>query len=137
LQAAGINFTCTGTLGLQAALLGLKSVVTDGYYTNEDDFILLRSPDDISGLVATVDSALEPADLPARQTRIVSWLLRGSFDADFFSFKNFRADSPSKSATDLGQILGHQIRALGPDGEDWHRQHFPAGGGNHSGSPLN
>ena len=133
----GVSLTGTGTIGLQASLLGLKSVTADAYYVSSDqDYIVLRSWAEIAGLGQRIDDALAPDDLHAHQTRLVARLLQGSFDADFFSFQNFNAQVPDEATAELGRQLGARIRQLGPDGEDWHGRHMPPGGGGHDGSPL-
>jgi hypothetical protein len=112
LGLVGVNFTCTGTLGLQAALSGLKSVVTQSYYTNDQDFILFRRRDEMGGLPARTDAVSFDEPLVARQQRIVRHLLRGSFEGDFFSFKNFDADRPSQGARELALALGRRLDQL-------------------------
>lgn len=116
----GTNFTCTGTLGLQSALLGLNSIVVENYYTTPGDFILMRSRADVADLPERVMEAPPPGALEERQRRIVANLLQGSFDADFFSFKDFDSKAPSPSVAALAQALGDEMACLGPDGEDWH-----------------
>jgi hypothetical protein len=56
LDLCAVNFTCTGTLGLQAALLGKVAVGTDSYYTNDDDFVIFRKRSEIPGLPARSES---------------------------------------------------------------------------------
>lgn len=137
LATCGVSVTGTGTLGLQAALLGNQSVVASAYYVTDDrDFIVLHSTDDVSGLAQRVEQDLPTDALAERQGRVVAQLLRASFDADFFSFKGFDPAEPSPEAADLGRKLGGWIRRLGPKGEDWHGRNLPAGGGDHDGSPL-
>jgi hypothetical protein len=116
----GVNFTCTGTLGMQAALLGRKSIVVPNYYSNPDDFIEFSHVDAVVELPARVADADPPADPKERQLRIMNNLLKGSFDGDYHSFRDFwRGDLASTRF--LGQQLGAQVHALGPEGEDWHR----------------
>ena len=110
LSKCGVNFTCTGTLGLQAALIGLKSVVTESYYTTKEDFILLTDVGQVKDLPKQVANTPSPANLPARQKRIIENLLRGSFKSDFFSFQDFSTDTPSQGANEIGEIIGKQIR---------------------------
>jgi hypothetical protein len=117
------NFTLTGTLGLQAALTGLKSIATDNYYTNDDDFILFRSREEIRQLPRRVMETTLPAALTERQNRIITSLLEGSFESDFFSFKGFDTAAPKPSIAEMARILGEQVDALGPDGENWHHKH--------------
>ncbi len=116
LGLVGSNFTCTGTLGMQAALYGLKSVVTDSYYSNEEDFIVFRSQDDISRLPQRTLAASSEVDLAERQRRIVRNLLMGSFDGDFFSFKGFDGTAPSVSAGALAKSLGRRLNQLDAEG---------------------
>jgi hypothetical protein len=137
LARCGVNVTATGTLGLQAALLGNISVTGEAYYVTADDFVVLRGESDLETLAATVAGRTPPEPLRARQARIIANLLQGSFDADFFSFKDFDPTAPNPAASELGRRLGVQLRALGPEGEDWHGRYMPAGGGRHDGSPLN
>ncbi|RYG19524.1 MAG: hypothetical protein EON96_02780 [Caulobacteraceae bacterium] len=137
LARCGVNVTATGTLGLQAGLLGNVSITGEAYYVTADDFVVLRDPSDLETLAETVSGRTPPVPLRDRQARIIANLLQGSFDADFFSFKDFDPAHPNPAASDLGRRLGERLRALGPEGEDWHGRHMPRGGGGHDGSPLN
>lgn len=137
LARCGVNVTATGTLGLQAGLLGNVSITGEAYYVTGDDFVVLHEWRDLEGLAEALAGRAPPASLHDRQARIIANLLRGSFDADFFSFKAFDPAQPNPAATELGRRLGERLRALGPQGEDWHGRHLPAGGGRHAGSPLN
>ena len=113
LEMADINFTCTGTLGLQATLLGKTSVVTDSYYTNDHDFVVFRSRDEISDLPQrAMAHRLKMAELPTQNERIVRQLLRGSFEGDLFSFKDFDSAKPTKAASELGLALGQRLDEL-------------------------
>ena len=123
LAECGVNFTCTGTLGMQASLLGLKSITVDTYYTTPGDFIFLDAREDIPLLPARVEATPPPEALRERQRRIVSHLLRGSFPGDFLSFRGFDAASPPPSVAELARNLGAAMDALGPDGEAWHARH--------------
>lgn len=137
LARCGVNVTATGTLGLQAGLLGRQSVTGEAYYATEGDFVVLKRWADIDGLVEALERHGPPASLHDRQARIVARLLRGSFSADFFSFRGFDPKAPNPAAAELGRRLGERLRALGPGGENWHARHLPPGGGAHPGSPLN
>lgn len=137
LARCGVNVTATGTLGLQAGLLGNVSVTGEAYYVTADDFVVLRTAADLARLPETVAGRTPPEALRDRQARIIANLLRGSFDADFFSFKGFDPAKPDPETAELGRRLGERLRLLGPDGEDWHGRHMPRGGGRHAGSPLN
>ena len=137
LARCGVNVTATGTLGLQAGLLGNVSITGEAYYVTADDFVVMKTADDLRTLPRTLAERAPPASLHDRQARIIANLLQGSFDADFFSFKDFDPASPDPATAELGRRLGEQLRRLGPDGEDWHGRRMPRGGGGHDGSPLN
>jgi hypothetical protein len=113
LTLVGTNFTTTGTPGLQSAMLGLKSIAVPNYYTTDDeDFVLLHSRAEIPGLAGRLLRFPQPRSLEARQRRIVAKLLRGSFDADFFSFQRFDPARPPSGATALGKALGERLLLL-------------------------
>ncbi len=113
LTLCGVSFTCTGTLGLQAALLGAKSIVVENYYTTDArDFIFLSDRDKIADLPSEASSRDFSTGLEDRQRRIIANLLRGSFVSDFFSFEKFDKTNPSPGATELGHVLGREVRAL-------------------------
>lgn len=136
LDRVGINATATGTLGLQAALMGKISIVGDAYYANPTDFINVRQWSDLATLPDAVDQAEAP-DLDARRTRIVSHLMSGSFEADIFSSWNFDPAKPAPAAAALARNVGMRLRQLGPQGEAWHARNLLPGSGSHQGSPLN
>ncbi len=135
LALCGVSLTATGTLGLQAALLGNVSIVGEAYYATPEDFVVVENWDGLTMLAAQA-SAMVP-DREAASDRIVGRLLRGSFVADFFSFKRFDRARPSEAATTFGRALGDRILQLLPDSADWHRRAMPRGGGRWPGSPLN
>jgi len=108
----GTNFTLTGTLGLQSALLGLTSIVSPAYYATPDDFLRFDDPAEIESLPVRAQSWSCDADLATRQRRILSNLLEGSFEGDFFSFRGFRRSAPVASAKVLAENLGQQLRIV-------------------------
>ena len=112
LDHCGVNFTCTGTLGMQAALTGKISVTTPCYYTTPEDFVLFRNLDEVETLVDRVGAASPPRDLRDRQRRIVSHLLKGSFESDFFSFQGFDPAKPKPSVAALGRAFGAFLEQL-------------------------
>ena len=137
LAECAASVTATGTLGLQAAMIGNASVVGEAYYTTPEDFLITRSWEDLAGIPGRIARWSPPDALETRQRRIVSELLRGSFEANFISHAGFDRRNPHPDVTQFGRALGEQVRRLGPTGEDWHRRHMPAGGGRWPGSPLN
>lgn len=120
LDVCGVNFTCTGTLGMQAALMGKKSITTNCYYTTQEDFIHVKTRAEVAGLPARVEGTHLPVDLGARQRRIIINLLKGSFTSDFFSFQEFDLVNPNPAVAELGVRLGNEIALSGVDGENWH-----------------
>lgn len=134
----GVSLTATGTLGLQAAMIGNISIIGEAYYGTQEDFVTMRVWDDCASLAEQVDQfgREDKGDLAERQRRIIGRLSRGSFDADFSCWQRFRGGALDEAAA-FGAALGERLRMLGPDGEDWHRRHMPPGGGRHAGSPLN
>lgn len=116
LDSCGINFTCTGTLGLQAALTGKVSIATPCYYTNADDFVLFSSRTEVESLPERVAQFNSKANLHERQSRIVNHLLSGSFAGDFFSFKDYDPACRNSKVADLGKRFGNFINELQKDG---------------------
>ena len=112
IELVEINFTMTGTLGLQAALRGLKSIVTSNYYVTKDDFICFDEVNDIESLPSRCESWLHTAELPQRQHSILLNLLQGSFEGNFFSFRGFRRGQVSSDAQVLARNLGKQLLLL-------------------------
>lgn len=110
ISLVGSNFTLTGTLGLQAALLGLTSIASPTYYTTPEDFLLFNNRAQLPGLPAQVESWPATRSLEQRQERILSHLLQGSFQGNFFSFRGFAANRPDASARSLAIELGRQLR---------------------------
>lgn len=112
---SGVSFSCTGTLGLQAALAGLVSVVAPAYYADAEDFIIYNSFAEVDSLPGRIDAA-RGADLEARRRRIASTLLCGSFGSDMFAFRGFDAAHPSAESMDFARSLGRQLRVLQDEG---------------------
>lgn len=116
LALCGTSFTCTGTLGLQAALAGLTSVVTESYYAAEPDFVMLRERSEVVDLAQRAKANRFTEPIETRRERIVGHLLRGSFDAGFFSFQDFKASDPSANALILAKALGRRLDQLVNEG---------------------
>ncbi|MBS0308522.1 MAG: hypothetical protein JSS58_06085 [Proteobacteria bacterium] len=108
----GANFTLTGTLGLQSALLGRVSVVSPTYYVTTGDFLTFDTPEQIAALPKRVSEWQATNSLQDRQRRILSHLLQGSFEGDFFSFRGFDPQHPAETARTLAKNLGQQLRIL-------------------------
>lgn len=113
----GVSFTCTGTLGLQAALAGLTSVVTESYYAADPDFLIFRERDEVANLAQRVLASTFADPVEVRRERIIANLLRGSFEADFFSFQGFDPERPSAGALGLARALGRRLDQLISEGQ--------------------
>ena len=120
MSISGSTFTCTGTLGMQSAMGGLKSIVNENYYSNDEDFVILKSREGVKDLPQRIHEKVDSDDEYMMQIRIVSNLLRGSFECDFWSFQGFDPRKPNTSVASLGKELGDQLALLGPNGENWH-----------------
>jgi hypothetical protein len=79
-----INFTLTGTLGLQSALLGLKSIIAPNYYQTNDDFLIFNNAEEISAIPVVLQTWQPRSELAECRYRIIDHLMRGSFVGDFF-----------------------------------------------------
>jgi len=120
LSLVDTHFTTTGTLGLQAALFGMKSIVTESFYSTPEDFIFLRSRSQLPQLLGLVEAATPPDSLHDRQYRVVENFLRGTINEDLYSRENFDINKVPPQIAAMGKVLGDTIEALGPNGEDWH-----------------
>jgi hypothetical protein len=115
LQRVGINFTFTGTLGLQAGLAGMVSACAPTYYSNAQDFVQFENRDDLAKLPAAVErrpSGVRGQALEERRDRIVDVLMRGSFAGDLFTFRGFRRGSSPTDTIHLARAMGRQVSQL-------------------------
>jgi hypothetical protein len=113
-----VNFTLTGTLGLQSALLGRTSVVAPAYYVTPGEFVAFQDPSDVDDLPARVADWRPERDLAARQRRMLSHLMQGSFAGDFFSFRGFSAERVTPGTIELAKNLGLRLRRIIEVGAD-------------------
>ncbi len=104
------NFTCTGTLGLQSALIGKTSMAIKNYYSLSGDFVHYKDRSGIAKLPLRASSIISGEKLKSRQRRIVSNLLKGSFECDFFSFQSFKPKVASPAVGHLGITLGKELK---------------------------
>jgi hypothetical protein len=84
-------------------------VVSPTYYATDGDFIRFEDPSDVESLPSRCTSWQGKCDLPNRQRNILSSLLQGSFEGDFFSFRGFRREHGSPGALKLAKNLGQQL----------------------------
>ena len=89
IRECAISVTFTGTIGFQAALSGLCSVVTEPYYATERHFLQIRSFDEIGGLVERLKQWRPLDATPAVRREIVRNLAAISVEGDYFTCLNF------------------------------------------------
>lgn len=116
-SVSGASFTCTGTLGLQAALAGLTSAVTESYYALDEDFVMLRERHEVKSLGHSTLTKQFGAPIDVRRHRLVTNLLRGSFEGDFFSFQGFNSAKPAPGALGLAKAVGMRLDQLVEEGQ--------------------
>lgn len=108
----GTNFTLTGTLGLQSALLGRASVVAPTYFVTPGDFVLFSDPSEVADLPRRAATWRAEDSLEARQRRMLSHLMQGSFEGDFFSFREFSPETVTPGTMLLARNLGDCLRRV-------------------------
>jgi len=89
IRECAISVTFTGTIGFQAALSGLCSVVTEPYYATEQHFLHIRSFEEIGGLVERLRQWRPLDATPAVRREIVRNLAAISVEGDYFTCLNF------------------------------------------------
>jgi hypothetical protein len=112
------NFTLTGTLGLQSALLGRASIVAPTYYVTPGDFLPFGDPSAVADLPQRAAAWHAGEDLAFRQRRMLSHLLQGSFEGDFFSFRGFKPEAATSGTRLLARNLGDCLRRIATKGID-------------------
>jgi len=112
------NFTLTGTLGLQSALLGCASVVAPTYYVTPGDFVLFGDPSEVVDLPRRAATWCADDSLEARQRRMLSHLMQGSFEGEFFSFRGFSPEAATPGTRLLARNLGDCLRRVAAEGTD-------------------
>ena len=98
-----------GTMGLQAALLGKKSIVCKNYYSNGEDFLEFSNITQFYDLEKSVNDFARVDSLEERQQRIVEAIERGSFECDFFAFSDFKLSGARESSKRVAEILYHEL----------------------------
>ncbi len=89
IEKCAVSLTFTGTIGFQAALAGLCSVVTDPYYATEDHFLLVRNVEEIGALADRLKRWRSPDDVVAARREIIRHLASVSFEGDYFGWRKF------------------------------------------------
>jgi hypothetical protein len=89
IDGCAISVTFTGTIGFQAALAGLCSIVTDPYYATEQHFLHIHDVDEIDGLVARLAQWQPPRDLTVARREILRHFTSISVKGDYFGWRKF------------------------------------------------
>jgi hypothetical protein len=89
IEQCATSVTFTGTIGFQAALSGLCSVVTEPYYATERHFLQIRSFGEIENLVDRLKRWHPPEDLAATRREIIGHLAAVSVAGDYFTWRGF------------------------------------------------
>lgn len=112
IEQCGISVTFTGTVGFQAALSGLCSVVTEPYYATERHFLHIRGVEEIENLVDRLKQWRAPADLAAARHEIVGHLATISVAGDYFTWRGF--DPERQTAREAVKPLARSLNVYLP-----------------------
>jgi hypothetical protein len=107
ISKCAISVTFTGTIGFQAALCGLCSVVSEPYYAMERHFLHIRNAGEIEGLVERLKQWQLPEDMVAARREMVRHLAGISVEGDYFTWQKF--DPGKHAARDAVESL---VRSL-------------------------
>jgi hypothetical protein len=89
IERCDVSLTFTGTIGFQAALAGLCSIVTEPFYATEEHYLHVRNFSEIEGVPNRLKDWRRPDDLDAVRPVIVSKLVAAGMPGDYFMWKNF------------------------------------------------
>lgn len=109
---SAISVTFTGTVGLQAALSGLCSVVTEPYYATEQQFLHIRSFEEIGDLINRLRQWHPSTDCAGARREIVKHLATISVEGNYFTWRKF--DPKSRAAREAVEPLVRSLNAYLP-----------------------
>jgi hypothetical protein len=112
IEQCSISVTFTGTVGFQAALSGLCSVVTEPYYATERHFLHIRSFEEIGSLVDRLKQWRPPDDLVAARREIVRHMAAISVEGDYFTWQKF--DPENQASRGAVESLVHSLNRYLP-----------------------
>ncbi|ABA05658.1 hypothetical protein Nwi_2404 [Nitrobacter winogradskyi Nb-255] len=102
-----VSITFTGTIGFQAAIAGLCSVVTEPYYADERHYLHVRSFREIDDVAERIAQWSPPPDLSAARREMIRHLVAASVEGDYFTWRKF--DRSNQAHRDKVQPL---VRSL-------------------------
>ncbi len=111
LKKCNISFTLTGTVGFQALFYNSKSIVSNAYYADQDNFIHINNLTEINHLPELVEKFKNKVNNPEQVDKVISAaverLLAASVPGDLFTFKKFNKNNPEhkNKIQDLVQSL--------------------------------
>lgn len=123
IEQCAISVTFTGTIGFQAAIAGLCSVVTEAYYANEQQYLHVRNFKEIDDVAKRIERWSPPSDLPAARREMIGHLVAASVDGDYFTWRKFDRANPAHRdkveslVRSLNRYLPQFIKPVAPD--DW------------------
>jgi hypothetical protein len=112
IDQCGVSVTFTGTIGFQAALAGLCSVVSDPYYATRQHFLYVDNAGQIDGLVDRLAQWRPPHDLANARREIMRYYTSISVDGDYFGWRNF--DPADEAACKAVAPLAKSLNATLP-----------------------
>jgi|SRR5665213_776848 len=89
IEKCAVSVTFTGTIGFQAALAGLCSVVTEPYYSIKKYFLHIHDREEMQTLIDQLRQWRPPEDLAAARREIVRHLTSISVEGDYFGWRKF------------------------------------------------
>jgi hypothetical protein len=92
IERCDVSVTFTGTIGFQAALAGLCSIVTEPYYATEEHYLHVRNFAEIDDIVDRLEKWRRPADLETTRRQIVRKLVAAGTPGNYFTWKRFEPD---------------------------------------------
>jgi hypothetical protein len=99
IQHCGVSVTFTGTIGFQAALAGLRSVVAEPYYATERHFLQVRNAGEIDSLPARLAHWHVPDDLATTRREIIRHLLAIGAEGDYLGWRKFDREDEAARAS--------------------------------------
>jgi len=111
IKQCAISVTFTGTIGFQAALAGLTSVVSDPYYATVKHFLHIRTVEEIDDLAGRLATWRSPDGLEASRRAIIRHLASISVEGDYFGWRKFNPadEAACKSVYPLVRSLNQYL----------------------------